>query len=91
MQKPLPNEMHHLFEDFDVIDQGIQMHSDQVDKPEEIRNEKYLAKGDQIVDRAVDRIILIDLIHLLCKEEERPVYQPIQKQPKMPEFIRIQV
>jgi hypothetical protein len=63
------------------------MHSDQIDEPKEIWNEKYLAKGDHVVDGAMDRIIPIGTVDLFHKEEEKSVDRPIEKQPQVTGLI----
>ena len=77
------DEIHHSLERKYVVYQRIDMHSDQIDEPKEIWNEKYLAKGDHVVDGAIDRIIPIGTVDLFHKEEEKSVDRPIEEQPQV--------
>ena len=77
------NEMHHLLKRRYVVYQGIDVHSDQIDEPEKIGDQEQLAKGDRVVEGAMDRIIPLGAVDLFHKEEEKSVDRPIEEQPQV--------
>ena len=55
------DEFHQFFEGFHIKKQGVEMNPNQEYKPKDVRNQKIFAKGDHIIQRAMDgRIIFPD-------------------------------
>ena len=81
------DEIHHFLESRHIVYQRVNVHSDQIDEPEKIGDQKHLAKGDRVIERAIDRIIAIGAIDLFHKEEEKSVDRPIEEQPQVTGLI----
>ena len=77
------DEIHHLLERRNVVYQRVDVHSDQIDEPEKIGDQEQLAKGDRVVEGAMDRIIPLGAVDLFHKEEEKSVDRPIEEQPQV--------
>lgn len=75
------DEIHHFLERRYIVYQRVDVHSDQIDEPEKIGDQKHLAKGDRVIEGAIDRIIAIGTVDLFHKEEEKSVDRPIEEQP----------
>ena len=81
------DEIHHLLERRNVVYQRVDVHSDQIDEPEKIGDQEQLAKGDRVVEGAMDRIIPLGAVDLFHKEEEKSVDRPIEEQPQVTGLI----
>ena len=81
------DEIHHFLERRYIVYQRVDVHSDQIDEPEKIGDQKQLAKWDRVIEGAIDRIIAIGTVDLFHKEEEKSVDRPIEEQPQVTGLI----
>ena len=85
------NEMHKPPERAYVIQQRIQQHSRNTEEPCQIRNQKQLTERNQVVQRAMHRVITRRHIELFNKIKENSVNRPEQQQLEMTKRLVVQL
>ena len=82
---------HHLPEAVHLAEEGVGLHPDQEDEPEQIGQDEPLTEGDQIVQEYMDRRIDVGDAHPLHKGKEQAEERPEEEQLDMGILRRVQV